>query len=271
MPWREASVVDQRREFVTLARAGGNIRELCRRYRISSKTGYKWLVRFSREGPPGLGDRSRRPHHSPRQVGEGVEGRVVSLRREHPRWGGRKLRRRLQNLGCREVPAASTITAILRRRELLGEGRGSPHAFVRFEAEAPNDLWQMDFKGHFATLEGRCHPPHGLGRSLPLLHHPPSLPERARRHRQNKARNDLSTLWPAPMDADGQRKPVGLRLGASQYATDGLAGEARRAGRAFGSLSPSDGRQRRALPSISESRGHHSMGPRRLQGVPGTL
>ena len=158
MPWREASVVDQRREFVTLARAGGNIRELCRRYRISSKTGYKWLVRFSREGPPGLGDRSRRPHHSPRQVGEGVEGRVVSLRREHPRWGGRKLRRRLQNLGCREVPAASTITAILRRRELLGEGRGSPHAFVRFEAEAPNDLWQMDFKGHFATLEGRCHP-----------------------------------------------------------------------------------------------------------------
>ena len=157
MPWREASVVDQRREFVTLARAGGNIRELCRRYRISSKTGYKWLVRFSREGPPGLGDRSRRPHHSPRQVGEGVEGRVVSLRREHPRWGGRKLRRRLQNLGCREVPAASTITAILRRRELLGEGR-SPHAFVRFEAEAPNDLWQMDFKGHFATLEGRCHP-----------------------------------------------------------------------------------------------------------------
>ena len=88
MPWREASVVDQRREFVTLARAGGNIRELCRRYRISLKTGYKWLVRFSREGPPGLGDRSRRPHHSPRQVGEGVEGRVVSLRREHPRWGG---------------------------------------------------------------------------------------------------------------------------------------------------------------------------------------
>ena len=86
MPWREASVVDQRREFVTLARAGGNIRELCRRYRISSKTGYKWLVRFSREGPPGLGDRSRRPHHSPRQVGEGW--REESCRFEESTRGG---------------------------------------------------------------------------------------------------------------------------------------------------------------------------------------
>ena len=159
MPWREASVVDQRREFVTLARAGGNIRQLCRRYRISAKTGYKWLDRFGHEGSVGLYDRSRRPRHSPRQVPEAVEERVVALRRAHPSWGGRKLRRRLRNLGHRDIPAASTITAILRRKELLGDtGRGAPHAFIRFEAEAPNDLWQMDFKGHFGTFEGRCHP-----------------------------------------------------------------------------------------------------------------
>ena len=159
MPWREASVVDQRREFVTLARSGGNIRELCRRFQVSAKTGYKWLDRFGREGLVGLHDRSRRPHHSPRQVRETIEERVVALRRTHPSWGGRKLRRRLRELGYADVPAPSTITTILRRRELLGHtGRGSPHAFIRFEADTPNELWQMDFKGHFGMPEGRCHP-----------------------------------------------------------------------------------------------------------------
>lgn len=159
MPWREASVMDQRREFVVLASTGGNIRELCRRFQVSAKTGYKWLDRFAREGPTGLRDRSRRPHHCPGQVGRMLEERVVALRRTHPSWGGRKLRRRLRELGCADVPAASTITAILRRRQLLGDtGRGSPHAFVRFEADAPNELWQMDFKGHFGMGEGRCHP-----------------------------------------------------------------------------------------------------------------
>lgn len=159
MPWREASVMDQRREFVTLARNGGSIRQLCRRFEISAKTGYKWLERFDREGLSGLLDRSRRPRRSPRQVEEAIEERVVALRRTHPCWGGRKLRRRLRDLGYTEVPAASTITAILRRRDLLGDqSRGRPHAFVHFEADAANDLWQMDFKGHFAMPQGRCHP-----------------------------------------------------------------------------------------------------------------
>src|SRR5205807_4484324 len=30
--------------------------------------------------------------------------------------------------------------------------------FERFERAAPNELWQMDYKGHFATRAGRCHP-----------------------------------------------------------------------------------------------------------------
>jgi transposase InsO family protein len=31
-------------------------------------------------------------------------------------------------------------------------------AWQRFERQAPNELWQMDFKGHFPLREGRCHP-----------------------------------------------------------------------------------------------------------------
>jgi transposase InsO family protein len=62
-------------------------------------------------------------------------------------------------LGLTRVPAASTITAIVRRHDLLGGRAGQARDFVRFEHAAPNDLWQMDFKGHFALAEGhRCHP-----------------------------------------------------------------------------------------------------------------
>ena len=56
------------------------------------------------------------------------------------------------------MPAASTITAILRRHGQLDARDGASQANLqRFEHAAPNDLWQRDFKGHFAmTRGGRC-------------------------------------------------------------------------------------------------------------------
>ena len=74
-----------RREVVRLASVEGTNRsELCRRFGISRKTGYKWLRRFEQEGPPGLSDRSRRPHHSPRRTASEVEQRVLALRQRFP-------------------------------------------------------------------------------------------------------------------------------------------------------------------------------------------
>ncbi len=66
MPWQEVSIMDQRREFVRLARQeGANRRELCRRFGISAQTGYKWLARWEVGGDAALIDRSRRPQRSP--------------------------------------------------------------------------------------------------------------------------------------------------------------------------------------------------------------
>lgn len=160
MPWEEVSIVERREEFVMLARAeGGNKRALCRRFGISPTTGYKWLKRHDAEGRTGLSDRSRRPARSPGRPPEAMEARVLALRDEHPAWGGRKLARRLRDLGVAGVPSAGTITEILRRHDRLDEARSAAHRpFVRFEHAAPNDLWQMDFKGHFALGRGRCHP-----------------------------------------------------------------------------------------------------------------
>ena len=157
--WSEKTVVDQRREFTWFAsQEGANMTELCRRYEVSRTTGYEWLARFVREGPPGLVDRSRRPHDSPRRTPEAMEGRVLALRDAHPHWGGRKLRRLLLNEGVDGVPAPSTITRVLERHGRLdGEAGGGRSPWQRFEHEAPNDLWQMDFKGPLRLLRGTAH------------------------------------------------------------------------------------------------------------------
>jgi len=161
MPWKTQTHMSQRHEFVLLAsEVGINFRQLCRRYRLSPKTGYKWLKRFRTGGVAALGDRSRRPQSSPHTCAAGIANKVIALRQKHPTWGGRKLRRRLHDLQEVAVPAASTCTAILRRAQLLAPDAGVGHtAWQRFERALPNELWQMDFKGHFATQAGpRCHP-----------------------------------------------------------------------------------------------------------------
>lgn len=161
MPWRELSVMEQREEFVRLAMASGaNISELCRRFGISRAKGYKWLARYGVEGRAGLADRSRRPLHSPTRTVVPVEAEVLRIRAEsNNAWGGRKIARVMRRNGAVEVPAPSTITAILRRHgKLEGRRHEHPGPYQRFERAEPNELWQMDFKGHFALAQGRCHP-----------------------------------------------------------------------------------------------------------------
>lgn len=158
MPWQEVSVMSLREEFVMLALSEGvNFSQLCGRYDISTKTGYKWLDRYQSEGIAGLMDRSRRPHESPNRSTDELEQVVVSMR-DHYHWGGRKINKRLKELGHDEAPAPSTITGILHRHGRI-EASDSPAVYTRFEHAGPNELWQMDFKGHFGMADQqRCHP-----------------------------------------------------------------------------------------------------------------
>ena len=94
MPWKEMSVMSQRREFVELAQAEvANKRGLCRRFGISPTTGHKWFGRFRERSEAGLVDLPRWPHHSPARTPSQVEQAVLSARVAHPAWGARKLRR----------------------------------------------------------------------------------------------------------------------------------------------------------------------------------
>ena len=160
MPWQPKELMDVKREFVSLAlQEGANRRELCRRFGIGAKAAYALLARYAQEGEQAFVERSRRPLSSPYRTHAATEAAVLELRRAHPAWGGRKLARRLSEMGNRDVPSPATITAILHRHGLITpEASRDAQHWQRFEHETPNALWQIDFKGHFDTEHGRCYP-----------------------------------------------------------------------------------------------------------------
>ena len=160
MGWKK-DIMSQRLEFVSLALApGANFACVCRRFGISRRTGYKWAARFAEGGTVALADRSRRPHCSRGKTAPAMEQKIEALRWAHPSWGPRKLRRLVEREGIGPVPAVSTFGRILKRRGLVDTQQTVAHQpWMRFERSAPNQLWQMDFKGHFALQRGgRCHP-----------------------------------------------------------------------------------------------------------------
>ncbi len=142
-----------RSEFLVLARQeGANVSELCRRFQISRKTGYKWLARGSAE------ELSRRPATSPGKTPPETEALILAAAARHPHWGARKLQRLLLDAG-HACPSPSTVGAVLLRHGAARARLAPAPPWQRFERGAPNELWQMDFKGHFALSSGlRCHP-----------------------------------------------------------------------------------------------------------------
>ncbi len=159
MPWNDVTRMDLRREFVTLAAQHSvPFAQLCTRFGISRKTGYKWLARFAASGAAGLVDQSRRPSHSPGLTAPAMTEAIRIVAAAHPSWGGRLIHHALRNEGHTAVPAASTITTILRREGVRTPEVPAPRSVIRFEADASNHRWQMDFKGWTATRTGRLLP-----------------------------------------------------------------------------------------------------------------
>src|ERR1700693_6188120 len=146
MPWKTMELREQRVRFVVAAsRREKPFNALCHEFGISRPTGYLWVRRYHQSGVSGIAERSRRPHLSPHQTKARLEEQVVQLRQRYPDWGSRKLQ---TVLARRAVPLTrSTIHRILLRRDLVWEQDRRSPATARFERSAPNELWQVDFKG----------------------------------------------------------------------------------------------------------------------------
>lgn len=81
MPWRVTSPMYERQRFVLDAEhTSASFAELCRRYGVSRKTGYKWLDRYTRFGPESLADRSHRPQQCPHATSPAVIREILQLR-----------------------------------------------------------------------------------------------------------------------------------------------------------------------------------------------
>jgi transposase-like protein len=148
-------------KFVSLAQQeNANIAELRRRFGISRKSAYKWLESFRQGGATGLEDRVRRPQYSPQRLPEAIRAQVLALRAEHPARGPRKLRRCLEDLGVRSLPVPSAISRWLHQAGCIAATASlARQRYKRLERGRSNELWQMDFKGHFGlSCGGRCHP-----------------------------------------------------------------------------------------------------------------
>jgi transposase-like protein len=122
MPWNEVEPMEEKERFVALAQTGRfTITELCRDFEISRKTGHKYLKRYRVEGKNGLAERNRRPKGCPWATDAEVERLILKERREHPTWGPKKIRVRLERVyGVSHPPHESTIGLILKR-----QGKGS--------------------------------------------------------------------------------------------------------------------------------------------------
>ena len=166
MPWKETRVVDERIRFIAAVQEDprGNFTQQCSRFGISRAKGYKWLERYVAHGPEGLRDRKPVPGSCPHRTPDAVADRIVELRKQWPRYGPKKLRAMLMEKAPElRVPAASTIGDILDRHGLIAPRRARlrvpPSSSPLAHAQQPNDVWCVDFKGHFGLGDKtRCYP-----------------------------------------------------------------------------------------------------------------
>jgi transposase-like protein len=142
----ELGVVEQRYDAVKEVLEGGTVTEVAERYGVTRQSLHNWLRRNRERGMAGLVDRSKRPRTCPHRTPARAEIRVIELRREHPRWGPRRLAYELARKGADPVPSRSSIYRILVR-----SGPIEPRArrrkrsdYRRWERARLMELWQLD-------------------------------------------------------------------------------------------------------------------------------
>ena len=166
MPWKEINPMDQRVLFVAdYLREQYNFSQLCARYSVSRKTGYKWVERYLDSGVDGLGERSRRPLSQPTQVPYAIREAIVQLRGSRAtELGPKKIQASLRTrFPDQPVPSVSTIYNVLKRAGLVvprrTRARVARSGALTADIAEPNGLWSADFKGQFRTGQGQwCYP-----------------------------------------------------------------------------------------------------------------
>lgn len=165
MAWRMSSVEDQRKAFIAICLEGKHtMADICRMYNISRQTGYKWLNRKIDGDEDCLKDRSRTPLSQPNKTEQELVDDILAVRHCFPKWGPRKVFAWLKRTRPEVAwPSTTTIGLLFNKNGLTVSrnirrrvpGKTAPLA----HCQQPNDVWCVDFKGWFLTLDGsKCEP-----------------------------------------------------------------------------------------------------------------
>lgn len=152
MPWGNKTVEELRKEFIIAAKTSNNFSSLCREFGVTRRTGYKWVERS--KITEDFSDRSHARKNIGNKTDIETEKVILSMREENPGWGAKTIRQVLLNQGYENLPCVKTFNNILKRNGCITEEESLKHkAFVRFEKEKCNEMWQTDFKGEFLTKD----------------------------------------------------------------------------------------------------------------------
>lgn len=152
------SVVEQRLDAVRAVLSGAKVTEVAAGLGVSRQSVHAWVSRYVMEGGvAGLADRSHRPVSCPHEAPASVQTLVAEMRREHPRWGAKRIRMELLRTPVEgvTVPSTATVNRILRRKGLvIARPRKKPRsAYVRFERPGPMQLWGIDIVGGIQLVD----------------------------------------------------------------------------------------------------------------------
>lgn len=152
----QQALAEYRYRAVREVLGGSPIGEVAERYGTTRQSLHAWRRRFEAEGMPGLVDRSRRPKSSPSRVDAEVEALICQLRREHPRWGARRVVHELGLRGVAVVPGRATVHRVMVRNGLVKpQDQQHRRQYRRWQRDAPMQLWQMDIVSGVPLSDGR--------------------------------------------------------------------------------------------------------------------
>src|SRR5438046_3288089 len=206
MPWEERSLMDVRLRFVQdVHRPGWSVAEVCRRYQVSRKTGYKWLERYEKAGPAALVDRSHRPYTCPHATPGPIVQQILALQRRF-RWGARKVRWLLaRRVPSELVPTVATVHRILERHGRTGHRRASRRRFHKRPPRCPARSTECHLDRRFQrTIPHRqwhlLLPAHGPGRGDSVSARLPRLAGADDQRELARVSPALPALWPPGPD-----------------------------------------------------------------------
>ena len=166
MPWKETDKMEQKELFIQeMLKQEKPFKHICADFGISEKTGHKWKNRFYEQGKIGLYEQSR-ARQTQNEIDGDTAAELIRIKNAHLAWGPKKIREiYAKAYHQKTVPSLSSVKRILDKAGLVKQRKIRPPASSncprlqqQIQAQASNDVWNIDFKGWWKSDGEICEP-----------------------------------------------------------------------------------------------------------------